>query len=93
MTSQLSGDKSLINLSFAEYLAQKFDGAKPADVTKNCNVNIKVRFPPGFSLTVATTDVRGFAILDKSCQATVGGRFWWSGNQKDVSAPSVSLDV
>jgi hypothetical protein len=54
-------------------------------MTKNCNVNLKVRFPPGFSLTVAKTDVRGFALLDDTCQATIGGRFWWSGQSNQVS--------
>jgi hypothetical protein len=84
VSSQISGDKDVINLSFADYAAQDYKGAKGADNTKNCNVNLKVRFPPGFTLTVATTDVRGFALLDQTCQATIGGRFWWSGQQKDV---------
>lgn len=85
MKSQISSDKTIINLSFDEYFASHFEGSKPRDETKNCNVNLKVKFPPGFTLAVATTDVRGFAMLDKGCTATIGGRSWWSGQQKDVS--------
>jgi hypothetical protein len=83
----MSGDRTIINMIFEKFYVERKDSSTPiSEMTKNCNVNIRVRFPPGFSLTVATTDVRGFTVLGKTCKATIGSRSWWSGQQRDVSA-------
>lgn len=86
VNSTMSGDRTIINLIFDKFSVERQNADTPiSQRTKNCNVNIRVRYPPGYSLTIATTDVRGFTELEKTCTATIGSRSWWSGQQRDVS--------
>ena len=84
VSSQLGDNATVVNLSFDNYVASAGPGTKPADHRKNCNVNLKLHFPQGYSYTVATTDFRGYVDLDRTCSAQLGADYWFSGEQDQV---------
>jgi hypothetical protein len=81
----LGENATLINLSFSEYVAQNGPWIDKKENRKNCNVNLKLHYPQGWTYTVATTDFRGYVALDQTCYASLGADFWFSGQQVQVS--------
>ena len=49
----------------SRYAALVGRGAKPTDLRKNCQLNIRVHTPQGFTYAVARADYHGFASLAK----------------------------
>jgi hypothetical protein len=84
VTATISGDGQTVSLIFDNYVAQYGPGTKPADARKNCNVQMKLFYPQGWSYTVATTDFRGYIQQDNSCHTNLGVTNWFSGDQKQV---------
>lgn len=80
----LGENATVINLSFSEYVAQNGPWIDKKENRKNCNVNLKLHYPQGWTYTVATTDFRGYVALDRTCYASLGADFWFSGQQTQV---------
>ena len=59
-------------------------GQSASDSRKNCDVKITLHYPQGWSYTVSTTDLRGYALVPKSCSGRIGANFFFSGQQQDV---------
>ncbi|KAF2006025.1 hypothetical protein P154DRAFT_570757 [Amniculicola lignicola CBS 123094] len=77
---------TLISLAFSKYVAGTGAGMSATDARKNCDVRITLHYPQGWTWTVATTDLRGYARIPKGCSARLGSQYWFSGQQKEASA-------
>jgi hypothetical protein len=85
VSATVSGDGQTVSLIFDNYVAQYGpSNKKPSDWRKNCNVQVKLFYPQGYSYTVATTDFRGYIKQDYSCHTTLGVTNWFSGDQAQV---------
>ncbi|GAA1919243.1 hypothetical protein GCM10009716_30030 [Streptomyces sodiiphilus] len=54
----VSPDNTAFTVTYSEYLAQVGVGAKPTDFRKNCQLNLAVRVPQGFTYAVFGVDYR-----------------------------------
>ncbi|KAF2871626.1 hypothetical protein BDV95DRAFT_594706 [Massariosphaeria phaeospora] len=77
---------TLVSLAFSSYVAATGTGQSASDARKNCDVRISLHYPQGWSWTVATTDMRGYARIPKGCAARIGATYWFSGQQKEASS-------
>lgn len=84
---QIAEDSTLVALTFSSFVASTGAGAKATDARKSCNVRITLKYPPGWSYTVATTTVRGYVQLPRYCSAKLSARYFFSGYADDVSSP------
>ncbi|KAH7130518.1 hypothetical protein B0J11DRAFT_253963 [Dendryphion nanum] len=76
---------TLVSLSFSKYVAATGSGQSSSDARKNCDVRITMHYPQGWSWTVASTDLRGYARIPQGCSARVGANYFFSGQQQDAS--------
>src|SRR4051812_42448781 len=60
----VSPDKSAFTVTYSNYLAQAGAGTRPTDFRKNCQLNLNVHIPGGFTYAVTEADYRGYAHLE-----------------------------
>ncbi|CAG5174594.1 uncharacterized protein ALTATR162_LOCUS7819 [Alternaria atra] len=77
---------TLVSLAFSKYVAATGPGESAANARKNCDVRVTLHYPQGWSWTVASTDLRGYAQLPEKCSGKVGATYFFSGQQQQASA-------
>jgi len=73
-------DNTAFTVTYSDYLAQVGVGAKPTDFRKNCQINVAVHAPGGFTFAVAKADYRGFASLARGASATLRANYYFQGH-------------
>jgi hypothetical protein len=81
-----SPDNSAFTVTYSNYLAQVGVGATPIDFRKNCQLNVRVNIPQGFTYAIASADYRGYASLASGATALERASYYFQGQ----SATSVS---
>ncbi|WP_280442320.1 DUF4360 domain-containing protein [Nocardia brasiliensis] len=76
----VSPDNTAFTVTYSAYTAQVGPGAAPTDFRKNCQLNLKVHVPQGFTYGIAQADYRGFASLQKGATALERARYYFQGN-------------
>ena len=56
-----ASDNTSFFVSYSDYMATAGVGADPTDFRKNCQLNVLVHVPQGFSFAIAEADFNGFA--------------------------------
>jgi hypothetical protein len=74
-------DNTAFTVTYSTYLAQVGVGSKPTDFRKNCQLNILVHVPQGFTYGVARADYRGFASLARGATAMQRTSYYFQGSQ------------
>jgi hypothetical protein len=69
-------DNTAFTVTYSSYLAQVGVGAAPTDFRKNCQLNIIVHVPGGFTYAIAKVDHRGFASLAASDVTPTADLVW-----------------
>jgi hypothetical protein len=59
----------------------------------NCNVLLDLEYPVGWSYSVATTKLTGYADIPKHCKGTLGALYSWSGRRGQVRTPLLNLII
>lgn len=85
----LSADKQTVTLMFDQYLASIGPGITRTESYKNCQLNIKLHVPQGWTYTVYRTQYRGYTALDEGVTATQKSIYYFSGETKQWMAQSV----
>jgi len=75
----VSDDNTAFTLTYSDFLAQVGVGARPTDFRKNCQLNLKVQVPQGFSYAIARVDYRGFAYLADGAIGTEKASYYFTG--------------
>ena len=75
----VSPDNKAFTVTYSDYLAQVGPQSKPTDFRKNCQLNLKVNVPGGFTYGIAQADYRGFADLQKGAKGTVKASYYFQG--------------
>ncbi|ORY03030.1 hypothetical protein BCR34DRAFT_492672 [Clohesyomyces aquaticus] len=83
---ELAESATVVSLGFSKYVAGTGTGMTAADARKNCDVRITLHYPQGWTWTVATTDLRGYASLPSGCSAKMGATYFFSGQSNDASS-------
>ncbi|KAF4408344.1 MULTISPECIES: DUF4360 domain-containing protein [Streptomyces] len=76
----VSEDNEAFTVTYSEYLAQVGVGAKPTDFRKNCQLNLAMHVPQGFTYAVASVDYRGYAYLEDGASATQKASYYFQGS-------------
>lgn len=74
-----SADNTSFFVSYSDYLATAGVGADPTDFRKNCQLNVLVHVPQGFSFAIAEADFNGFASLAAGASAIERDQYYFAG--------------
>lgn len=75
-------DNTAFTVTYSEYLAQVGVGAKPTDFRKNCQLNLIVHVPQGFTYAIAQADYRGFAHLENGATGLERANYYFQGQSQ-----------
>ncbi|MFG2677615.1 DUF4360 domain-containing protein [Streptomyces sp. NPDC048392] len=76
----VSEDNTAFTVTYSHYLAQAGGGSAPTDFRKNCQLNLLVHVPQGFTYAVASADYRGFAALRPGAKGTQRASYYFQGS-------------
>jgi hypothetical protein len=75
----VSPDNTAFTVTYSNYLAQVGVGAAPTDFRKNCQLNLLVHVPQGFTYAIAAANYRGFASLAAGTTASERAGYFFQG--------------
>jgi hypothetical protein len=75
----VSPDNKAFTVTYSDFMAQVGPQAKPTDFRKNCQLNLRVNVPSGFTYGIASTDYRGFAHLERGATALERANYYFQG--------------
>ncbi|MFC3896115.1 DUF4360 domain-containing protein [Lentzea rhizosphaerae] len=78
-------DRTAFTVTYSDYLAEAGQGSDPTDFRKNCQLNIRVSYPQGFTFGIAQADYRGFANLQQGATGTEKGSYYFQGMSNGTS--------
>ncbi|WP_406445765.1 DUF4360 domain-containing protein [Streptomyces sp. NBC_01613] len=76
----VSEDNTAFTVTYSEYLAQAGGGSAPTAFRKNCQLNLVVHVPSGFTYAIASADYRGFASLQSGANGTQRASYYFQGS-------------
>ncbi|GAB4000650.1 DUF4360 domain-containing protein [Glycomyces albus] len=82
----VSEDNTSFTVTYSEYLAQAGGGSSPIDFRKNCQLNLIVHVPHGFTFAIAKTDYRGFAHLEPGASGMQRASYYFTGQSQTDSS-------
>ena len=74
-----AADNTAFTVTYSDFLAQVGIGALPTDFRKNCQLNLRVNVPQGFTYGIAQADYRGFAHLERGASGTERANYYFQG--------------
>ena len=80
-----AADNTSFTVTYSDYLAQVGVGAKPTDLRKNCQLNLQVGVPQGFTFAIAQADYRGFAYLADGATGLERANYYFQGMSPTAS--------
>jgi hypothetical protein len=82
----VSPDNQAFTVTYSEYQAVVGVGAGPLDFRRNCQINVKVNVPQGFTYALAQADYRGYASLAKGATAKLSTSVYFQGMSETLRA-------
>jgi len=82
----VSPDNLAFTVTYSEYVAQVGPGVAATAGRKNCQLNVRVNVPGGFTFAIAKADYRGYADLAQGASALQKSTYYFQGmssNQTD----------
>ncbi|MFK4148236.1 DUF4360 domain-containing protein [Streptomyces sp. NPDC004065] len=76
----VSPDNTAFTVTYSEYLAQAGGNSDPTAFRKNCQLNLIVHVPQGFTYAIASADYRGFASLQRGAGGTQRASYYFQGS-------------
>ncbi|WFB08298.1 DUF4360 domain-containing protein [Streptomyces sp. LX-29] len=80
----VSPDNTAFTVTYSAYTAKVGAGAQPTDFRKNCQLNLIVYVPHGFTYAIASADYRGFAHLERGASAVQKASYYFQGSQQTM---------
>jgi Domain of unknown function (DUF4360) len=75
----VSPDNTAFTVTYSEYIAQAGAGVAATEGRKNCQLNVIVNVPGGFTFAVNKTDYRGYAELASGASAVQRASYYFQG--------------
>ena len=76
----VSDDNTAFTVTYSDYTAQAGAGSTPTQFRKNCQLNLRVHYPQGFTYGIAKADYRGFAHLPRGSKGVQQASYYFSGS-------------
>ncbi|MEV5382634.1 DUF4360 domain-containing protein [Streptomyces sp. NPDC052721] len=80
----VSPDNTAFTVTYSAYLAQAGGNSDPTAFRKNCQLNLVVHVPQGFTYAIASADYRGFASLQRGATGTQKASYYFQGSSNTV---------
>jgi len=84
--SSFSNDRKSYTLIFDSFVASSGPGVAVTESRKNCQLNVNMRLPNGFSYSIATFDYRGYVQLPAGATAEQKSIYYFQGESSQGSA-------
>ncbi|MEU6241032.1 MULTISPECIES: DUF4360 domain-containing protein [unclassified Streptomyces] len=81
----VSPDNTAFTVTYSDYLAQAGGNSDPTAYRKNCQLNLIVHVPQGFTYAIASADYRGFLSLQPGASATQKASYYFQGSSSTVA--------
>ncbi|MEU0691615.1 DUF4360 domain-containing protein [Streptomyces uncialis] len=81
----VSPDNTAFTVTYSDYLAKTGGPSLPTDFRKNCQLNLIVHVPNGFTYAVMSVDYRGFASLERGASGVEKASYYFQGSPATVS--------
>ena len=72
-------DNTAFTVTYSQYTAMVGVGSLPTDFRKNCQINLRVHVPQGFTYAIAKAVFRGFASLKPGATALERANYYFQG--------------
>ncbi|MFI6095461.1 DUF4360 domain-containing protein [Lentzea sp. NPDC051213] len=82
----VSDDNTAFTVTYSDYTAQAGAGSTPTQFRKNCQLNLRVHYPQGFTFGIAKADYRGFAHLPRGARGMQRASYYFSGQSSTTTS-------
>ncbi|MEU5310714.1 DUF4360 domain-containing protein [Streptomyces sp. NPDC021562] len=82
----VSEDNEAFTVTYSAYLAQAGGTSDPTAFRRNCQLNLVVHVPGGFTYAIASADYRGFASLQQGATGTQRASYYFQGSSNTAAA-------
>ncbi|MFF7182972.1 DUF4360 domain-containing protein [Streptomyces sp. NPDC008121] len=72
-------DNTAFTVTYSDYLARAGGGSDPTEYRKNCQLNLRVYVPQGFTYAIARADYRGYASLARGAYGQERASYYFQG--------------
>jgi hypothetical protein len=76
----VNADNTAFTVTYSDYLAMAGGGAGAADFRKNCQLNLDINVPSGFTYAIASVDYRGYAYLADGATGMERAGYYFQGS-------------
>jgi hypothetical protein len=83
----VSSDNTSFTVTYNNFVARTGGGASAIDQRKNCQINVLVHVPQGFTYAVAEADYSGFAHLAAGATALEQANYYFAGTAATARVP------
>jgi hypothetical protein len=73
---------SEFTITYSDYIAYAGGGASPTEFRKNCQLDVGVGVPSGWTYGIFEVDYRGFAYMDKDARGSLSASYYFAGLAK-----------
>jgi hypothetical protein len=80
----VSPDNEAFTVTYSAYMALVGVGSTPIDFRKNCQLNLRVHVPSGFTYAIAQADFRGFQSLERGATSMQRANYYFQGQSQTV---------
>jgi hypothetical protein len=81
----ISNDRQTFTMIFDNFVASIGPGIPVTENRKACQLNIKLRYPPGWSYAIMSSDYRGYVSVDRGVTAAHKSLYYFAGQTNQVS--------
>lgn len=85
VAKNVSPDRDAFTLLFDSYIAEVGPGVRASEKRKNCQINVTLDFPNGWTYTIAKIDYRGYASLEGGVTGVQKVSYYFQGDAKTGS--------
>lgn len=78
-TADVASDNTSFTVHYTNFTAKAGGGAAALDARKNCQINVLVHVPQGFTYAIAEADYRGFAHIESGASALEQANYYFTG--------------
>ncbi|KAJ3317058.1 hypothetical protein HDV06_002102 [Boothiomyces sp. JEL0866] len=89
VSSVLSTDATTFTMLMSQFVASSGPGTKITDSRKNCQINLNLHYPQGFSYSIASVQYRGYVQIPDGITATQQATYYISGQTQQISSSTV----
>lgn len=86
VSGQLASDLTTITLLYTSFVAQAGRNIPASDYRKNCQLNVKLKYPQGWQFSVFKADYRGYALIPEGDTGTCRATYYFSGESRQIQS-------